>query len=73
MMAGDGRVPVVPVSISVSVRVMPKGKLRVFPGTIRVTIHEPISTEGYSRSNVLELVGRVRATVLSAIAHDAVT
>ena len=70
LMAVDAGAPVVPVAISGSFRVMPKGKVRVFPGTILVTIHEPISTEGYSRANVAELVTRVRAKVLSAMNED---
>jgi 1-acyl-sn-glycerol-3-phosphate acyltransferase len=67
VMAVDAGVPVVPITISGSSRVMPKGKLRILPGTILMTIHEPISTDGYSRANVSELVDRVRSRVLSAI------
>jgi 1-acyl-sn-glycerol-3-phosphate acyltransferase len=67
LMAVEAGVPVVPVTISGSFRVMPKGKVRVVPGTIRVTIHEPINTEGYSRANVSELVDRARSQVLSAM------
>jgi 1-acyl-sn-glycerol-3-phosphate acyltransferase len=70
LMAVDAGVPVVPVTVSGSFRVMPKGRIKVFPGTIRLTIHEPISTSGYSRENVSELVDQVRTTVLSALAED---
>jgi 1-acyl-sn-glycerol-3-phosphate acyltransferase len=70
LMAVDAHVPVVPVTISGSFRVMPKGTVRLFPGTIQVTIGEPISTEGYSRANISDLVSRVRSSVLSAMPLD---
>jgi len=73
LMAIDAGVPVVPITVSGSSQVMPKGKVKIFPGTIRLTIHQPVSTDGYSRANVSELVDRVRASVLSAISNDAAT
>lgn len=73
LMAVDAGVPVVPITVSGSSRVMPKGKVRILPGTIRLTIHEPISTDAYSRANVSELVHLVRARVISALADHPVT
>jgi len=73
LMAVDAGVPVVPITVSGSSRVMPKGKVRVLPGTIRLTIHEPISTTGYSRANVSQLVDLVRTRVVSALADNPVT
>ena len=73
LMAVDAGVPVVPITVSGSSRVMPKGKVKVLPGTIRLTIHEPISTAGYSRANVSELVEMVRTRVISALADNPVT
>jgi 1-acyl-sn-glycerol-3-phosphate acyltransferase len=70
LMAVDAGVPVVPVTVSGSFRVMPKGRVRIFPGIIRLTVHGPITTSGYSRENVSELVDRVRTTVLSALVED---
>jgi 1-acyl-sn-glycerol-3-phosphate acyltransferase len=73
LMAMDAGVPVVPITVSGSSRVMPKGKVKVLPGTIRLTIHEPISTAGYSRANVSELVDLVRTRVISALADNPAT
>ena len=73
LMAIDAGVSVVPITVSGSSTVMPKGKVKVFPGTIRLTIHEPVSTEGYSRANVSDLVHRVRTTVLSGLTGNAFT
>jgi len=67
LMAIDAGVPVVPITVSGSSRVMPKGKVKIFPGTVRLTIHDPISTDGYSRANVSTLVDQVRGKVLSSL------
>ena len=70
MMAIDAGVPIVPITISGATRIMPKGEVKVFPSTVRVTIHEPLSTEGYSKENVVELMNRTREKVFSALGDD---
>lgn len=67
MMAIDAGVPIVPVTVSGATRIMPKAEVKVFPSTVRITVHEPISTEGYSKENVTELMERTRAKILSAL------
>jgi len=67
MMAIDAGVPVVPVTVSGATRIMPKAQIKVFPSTVRITVHEPISTAGYSKENVSELVEKTRAKVFSAL------
>lgn len=67
IMAIDGGVPVVPITISGATRIMPKGQIKIFPSTVRVTIHEPIPTDGYSKSNVIELMERTREKIFSAL------
>jgi 1-acyl-sn-glycerol-3-phosphate acyltransferase len=67
MMAIDAGVPVVPVTVSGATAIMPKAKVEVHPSTVRLTIHDPIPTTGYSRENVAELIERVRTQVLSAL------
>ena len=46
VLAAQSQVPLVPVGISGSRAIMPKGSWRVTPGTIRVRIGEPIPTHG---------------------------
>jgi hypothetical protein len=46
---------------------MPKAEVKVFPSTVRITIHDPISTAGYSKENVVELMERTRAKIFSAL------
>jgi 1-acyl-sn-glycerol-3-phosphate acyltransferase len=66
-MAVDAGVPVVPVTIDGAHAAMPPGALRLEPVPIRVTIHEPIPTEGLTPEDVPELIDRVRAAISSAL------
>jgi 1-acyl-sn-glycerol-3-phosphate acyltransferase len=70
MMAIEAGVPVVPITISGATKIMPKAQIKVFPSTVHITIHEPISTAGYSKENVVELMNRTRETVFSALGRD---
>jgi 1-acyl-sn-glycerol-3-phosphate acyltransferase len=67
MMAIEAGVPIVPTTILGGTQIMPKGEVRVFPSTVRITLHEPISTRGYSKENVAGLMEMARAKVLSAL------
>jgi 1-acyl-sn-glycerol-3-phosphate acyltransferase len=70
MMAIDAGVPVVPITISGATRIMPKGQIKIFPSTVRVTIHEPISTAGYSKANIAELIDKTKRKIFSALDED---
>jgi 1-acyl-sn-glycerol-3-phosphate acyltransferase len=70
MMAIQAGVPVVPVTISGSAAIMPKGEVKVTPGTVWITVHEPISTEGFNRDNIAELMETTRARILSALSEE---
>lgn len=67
MMAIDAGVPVVPITISGATRIMPKSQIKIFPSTVRVTIHEPISTTGYSKANIAELIDKTKQKIFSAL------
>jgi 1-acyl-sn-glycerol-3-phosphate acyltransferase len=67
MMAIDAGVPVVPVTVSGASKIMPKAQVKVFPSTVRITVHEPISSSGYSKENVVELMAKTREKVFSAL------
>jgi 1-acyl-sn-glycerol-3-phosphate acyltransferase len=70
MMAIEAGVPVVPITISGATKIMPKAQVKVFPSTVHITIHEPISTAGYSKENVVQLMNRTREKVFSALGWD---
>lgn len=63
VLALEGGIPVVPVSIAGSRQVMQKGRLTVRPGHVALTIHEPIDTLEISRDAVRELAERVHDIV----------
>ncbi len=57
--------PIIPVSISGSEKILPKGKLKINPGTIHLHFAEPISIENISnRKDELELMQKVRDIVI---------
>ena len=70
MMAIEAGVPVVPVTISGGTQIMPKAQVKVYPSTVHITIHEPISTKEYSKDNVHELIAKARAKILSALSEE---
>ncbi len=70
VMAMKAQAPVVPVSVSGAYKIMRKGSMSLRPGTVRITFHDPVPTEGYegdARSIVME---KVRAAVVAGLAED---
>jgi 1-acyl-sn-glycerol-3-phosphate acyltransferase len=70
MMAIEAGVPVVPITVSGATKIMPKAQVNVFPSTVHITIHEPISTAGYSKENVVRLMETTRERIFSALDED---
>jgi 1-acyl-sn-glycerol-3-phosphate acyltransferase len=57
--------PIIPVSISGSNKIMPKGTFKITPGTIDIHFDKPIPSEGMdSRKDEIELMNRVRDVVV---------
>jgi 1-acyl-sn-glycerol-3-phosphate acyltransferase len=55
--------PIVPVSISGTFELMPRGRWLVKKGPVRIVFHEPISVDTSSQEEMSELMERVRAAV----------
>jgi len=70
VMATKARAPVVPISVSGSNKIMPKGEFVMRPGRVRITIHEPVRTEGLTPEELGTVVGRVRQAILSGLEED---
>jgi 1-acyl-sn-glycerol-3-phosphate acyltransferase len=68
LIAVDAGLPVVPISIQGSRHVMFRGRLMVCPGTVTLTVHEPIETAGVAREEVRDFSARVHDVVASAAA-----
>ena len=64
-MASSVGYPIIPVSISGSNKIMPKGTFKLKPGEIHVHYGSPISTEGISsRQDEINLMNQVRDVVV---------
>jgi 1-acyl-sn-glycerol-3-phosphate acyltransferase len=63
LVAIEGQLPVVPVSIAASRHVMKKGGLTVSRGVVRLTIHAPVSTVGVTRAGATGFAERIRELV----------
>lgn len=57
-------VPIVPVTIVGSGKIMPKRSLRITPGRIKLIIDKPIDVGSYTVENRHELIGNVRQIII---------
>ena len=69
LLAIQAGLPLVPVSVSGSRHVMLKGRLMTCPGRVRLTVHDPVPTEGLEPTveGAKALAARVRDTVVQAV------
>jgi len=62
-LAVEAQVPIVPVTVSGSQRITPKGELRVHPGRVKITYGRPIPTRGVAIAERKVLAARVRDAI----------
>ena len=67
LLAIEAGLPVVPVAVTGSRHVMPKGRLMTCPGDVEVVIHEPLSTAGLGRPDAGRLAERAREIVRATV------
>jgi 1-acyl-sn-glycerol-3-phosphate acyltransferase len=67
VMAIKAGAPIVPISVSGSNKIMPKGKFVMQPGRVRITFHEPIFTEGLAIEDRQAVIERVRTAILGGL------
>lgn len=70
VMAIKAAAPIVPISISGSGKIMRKGEVRIRPGTIRITVHDPVPTEGLTLDDRAKLIERVHGAILSGLTEE---
>ncbi len=70
VMAIKGSAPIVPISVSGSNKIMPKGKFVIRPGCVRITFHEPVATEGSAIEDRQLIIDRVRQAILAGLERD---
>ena len=67
VLAIDAGLPIVPVSVSGSREVMKPGGLMTRPGTVELTVHEPIDTSSLSRDDAAAFTERVQRIIESGV------
>lgn len=65
--AARAGVPLVPVTIDGSYRLMEAQGVWIHPGTVRVTIHQPVATENLTREAAKTLPEQVRDIIVSVL------
>ena len=68
LLAIDAGLPVVPVAVAGTRRVMRKGRLTTRPGDVTLVVHPPVPTDGLSRTDAGALAERVRGLVAASVA-----
>lgn len=63
--AVERKIPILPVTINGSRRVLPKRSLAMRPGKIQVVIGDPIDTGSYTHDNVQDLMDQTRQTIIA--------
>jgi len=59
------KIPILPVTVNGSRRVLPKKSLTLKPGKIQVVIGDPIDTSGYTTDTVQKLIDKTRQTIIA--------
>lgn len=70
VVAVENGLPILPVTINGSRRILPKKELAFSPGTIEVIIGDPIETTGYSHETLSDLIEKSRTAILSNFNPD---
>jgi 1-acyl-sn-glycerol-3-phosphate acyltransferase len=61
-LAVEAQVPIIPVTVSGSQRITPKGRLRVHAGRVKIVYGKPIPTRGVAIADRKLLAARVRGS-----------
>lgn len=70
MLALKAGVPIVPISVSGSRNVQRKGSWAMRPGSILVTFHDLVATEGCTLDDRAKIMEKVRDAILSGLTED---
>ncbi len=70
VMAVKAGAPIVPISVSGSNKIMPKGKFVMRPGRVRITFQDSVATEGLTIEDRDIIIERVRQAILTGLAKD---
>jgi 1-acyl-sn-glycerol-3-phosphate acyltransferase len=67
VMAIKAGVPIVPISVSGTNKIMRRGDFRIYPGRVRITIHDPVPTLGCNIADRSRVAEQVRRAIISGL------
>jgi 1-acyl-sn-glycerol-3-phosphate acyltransferase len=70
VMAIKARVPIVPISVSGTNKIMRRGDFRIHPGRVRITIHDPVPTAGCSIADRSKVAAQVRLAIMEGLSPE---
>jgi 1-acyl-sn-glycerol-3-phosphate acyltransferase len=70
VMAIKAGVPIMPISVSGGSKIMRKGEFAVHPGTLRITVHDPVPTAHCSVADRAKVEAQVRHAILAGLTPD---
>ncbi len=70
VMAIKAGASIMPISVSGGGKIIRKGEFAIHPGTLRITIHDLVPTDGYSVTDRAVVAGRVRQAILAGLRPD---
>ena len=70
VMAIEAGAPIVPISVSGATRIMRKGNAVTHPGTIRLTVHDPVLTEGRTLEDITLVMNEVREAICRGLTAE---
>jgi 1-acyl-sn-glycerol-3-phosphate acyltransferase len=70
VMAIEAGVPIVPLSVSGAAKIMGKGSPVIHPGVIRITVHDPVPTEGRTLDDMARIMDKVRQAMCQGLTAD---
>lgn len=69
VMAIQQQIQIIPITLLNNFKIMPEGKLAIYPQTLRAIVHQPLETVGMTTDNIEELKTRFYGVVQQAL-HD---
>jgi 1-acyl-sn-glycerol-3-phosphate acyltransferase len=70
VMAIRAGAPIVPISVSGAAKIMPRGSFKIRPGTVRITIHDPVPTAGCTIEDRARVAAEVRRVIMTGLSSE---
>ena len=68
--AVESGLPILPLTVNGSRKVLPKKSIAFTPGPIEVIVGNPVSTENYTRDNLGDLIHKIRSIIIANYNSD---